>query len=49
MLATALLHAVGIFIGFIIGMTKNCLSNNVYRVAGGLASIAGVGILLGVI
>jgi urease accessory protein len=49
MLATALLHAVGIGIGFMMGMTTNWLGNNVYRVAGGLASVAGVGILLGVI
>jgi urease accessory protein len=49
MLATALLHAVGIGIGFLIGMTTKWLGNNVYRVAGGLVSVAGVGILLGVI
>ena len=47
MLATAILHAVGIGIGFLIGMTTKWLGDNVYRVAGGLA--AGVGILLGVI
>ena len=49
MLTTASLHAVGIGIGFMIGMTTKWLGNNVYRVAGGLASVAGVGILLGVI
>jgi urease accessory protein len=49
MLATALLHAVGIGIGFLIGMTTKWLGNNVYRAAGGLASIAGVAILLGVL
>ena len=49
MLATAILHAIGIFIGFLIGMTTNWLGNNVYRVVGGLASVAGVAILLGVI
>lgn len=49
MLATALLHAVGIGIGLMIGMTTKWLGNNVYRVAGGLPSVAGVGILLGVI
>ena len=43
MLATALLHAAGIGIGFLIGMTSKSLGNNVYRVAGGLASVAGVG------
>jgi urease accessory protein len=49
MLATAALHAAGIGIGFLIGTTTRRLGNNVYRVAGGLASVAGVGILLGVI
>lgn len=49
MLATALLHAVGIGIGLMISMTTKWLGNNVYRVAGGLPSVAGVGILLGVI
>ena len=49
MLATALLHAVGIGIGFLIGMTTKWLGNNVYRAAGGLASIAGIAILLGVL
>jgi urease accessory protein len=47
MLATAVLHAVGIGIGFLIGMSSKTLGNNVYRVAGGLASIAGVALLLG--
>ncbi len=45
MLATATLHAVGICIGFLIGMTSRSLGDSVYRVAGGLASIAGVAIL----
>ena len=47
MLATALLHLVGIFIGFLIGMTSRSLGDNVYRLAGGLASVAGVALLLG--
>ena len=47
MLATAVLHAVGIGIGFLIGMASRTLGNNVYRVAGGLASVAGVALLLG--
>ena len=42
MLATALLHAAGVGIGFLIGMTSRTLGANVYRVAGGLASVAGV-------
>jgi urease accessory protein len=49
MLATAILHAVGIGIGFLIGMTSKSLGNNVYRVAGGLASLAGIAILVGAI
>lgn len=49
MLATALLHLVGIGIGFLIGMTSKWLGDNVYRAAGGLASIAGVAILIGVL
>ena len=47
MLATAVLHAVGIGMGFLIGMSSKTFGNNVYRVAGGLASIAGVALLLG--
>src|SRR5262245_46732566 len=46
-LATAVLHAVGIGIGFLIGMSSKPFGNNVYRVAGGLASMAGVALLLG--
>jgi urease accessory protein len=47
MLATAALHAVGIGIGFLIGMSSKTFGNNVYRIAGGLASMAGVALLLG--
>jgi urease accessory protein len=47
MLATAVLHAVGIGIGLLIGMSSKTFGNNVYRVAGGLASIAGVALLPG--
>jgi urease accessory protein len=46
MLATAALHAVGIGVGFLIGMTSKTLGKNVYRVAGSVASLAGV-LLLG--
>jgi urease accessory protein len=49
MLATGLLHLAGIGIGFLIGMTTKWLGDNVYRVAGGVASIAGVAILIGVL
>jgi urease accessory protein len=47
MMATTLLHAIGIGIGFVIGMTSKTLGDNVYRVAGGVASVAGVALLLG--
>jgi urease accessory protein len=47
MLATAVLHAVGIGIGILVGMTSRVLGKNVYRVAGGLASAAGLALLLG--
>jgi urease accessory protein len=47
MLATAVLHAVGIGIGFQIGVFSKTFGNKVYRVAGGLASMAGVALLLG--
>src|SRR6476660_478410 len=42
MMATALLQAVGIGIGLLIGISSKTLGNNIYRVAGGLASVAGV-------
>jgi urease accessory protein len=45
MMATALLHAVGIGIGFLIGMSSKTLGDNVYRFAGGLASVAGAALL----
>jgi urease accessory protein len=47
MLATAALHTVGIGLGFLIGMSSRTLGNTVYRVAGGVASVAGIGLLLG--
>ena len=47
MLATALLHAAGVGIGMLIGMTTRWLGDNVYRAAGGLASLAGIAILVG--
>lgn len=45
MMATALLHAVGLGTGFLIGVSSKTLGDNVYRVAGGLASVAGVALL----
>ena len=47
LLAAAVLHALGIFIGFLIGMSSKTLGDNVYRVAGTVASLAGIAILLG--
>lgn len=47
MLATAILHAIGIGIGFLIGMSSKTLGDTVYRVAGGLAAFAGVALRLG--
>jgi urease accessory protein len=47
MIATAIHHAVGISIGFLIGASTKTFGNKVYRVAGGLASVAGVALLFG--
>ena len=47
MLATALLHASGIAVGVLIGMSDKTLGDNPYRFAGGIASIAGFALLLG--
>jgi urease accessory protein len=47
MLATAALHVAGIGLGFLIGMSSKTLGSSVYRVAGGLASVAGIALLLG--
>jgi urease accessory protein len=46
MLATAVLHAVGIGIGFLVGMTAKIHHKAIYRAVGGLASIAGVALLV---
>ena len=45
MLATALLHAGGIALGFVIGWAGESRSRLAYRVAGGLVALAGVAIL----
>jgi urease accessory protein len=47
MLATAVLHVAGIGLGFLIGMSSKTLGSSIYRVAGGLASVAGIALLLG--
>jgi len=46
-LATALLHAVGIGSGLLIGLCGKTLGENAYRAVGGFASVIGVAILLG--
>lgn len=46
MLATAALHTVGIGLGVLIGMSSKTFGNTVYRLAGGVASVAGIGLLL---
>jgi urease accessory protein len=47
MLATALLHAVGIGIGFLVGSVGQTHGKIVYRLVGGVACIAGVALLIG--
>jgi len=47
MLATALLHAVGIGIGTLVGLMSRTFGNIVYRVAAGVASVAGLALLVG--
>ena len=47
MLATAVLHAVGIGIGMVVGLMSRTFGNTVYRVAGGVASVAGLALLIG--
>jgi urease accessory protein len=49
MLATLLLHLLGIFIGFAIGRFGEAYGKAVYRVAGGAASVAGLALLAGTI
>lgn len=46
-MATALLHAVGIGMGMLIGMMSQTFGKTVYRVAGGVASVAGLALLVG--
>lgn len=49
MIATALLHAVGLGVGFLIARFSERQGAFVVRAAGGLAAVAGVGILTGLI
>lgn len=47
MLATAVLHAAGIGIGMLIGMASQTYGKTLYRAAGGVASVAGLALLVG--
>ena len=47
--ATALLHAVGIGIGYAIGRAGERHGDLVVRASGGVASVAGLGILTGIL
>lgn len=49
MAATALLHLTGIGVGFLIGFAGTAYGKTVYRVAGSLVALAGVGLLTGLI
>ena len=49
MLATAILHAMGIGLGLGLGRLNSAASSSVARVAGGAVAVAGVGILTGYI
>ncbi|MES1156078.1 MAG: HupE/UreJ family protein [Pseudorhodoplanes sp.] len=49
MLGTALLHAAGIALGFLLGWVGERYSQSIVRVAGALVSLAGVGLLTGYI
>ena len=49
MIATALLHLAGITAGFLIGRAGEHYGSLVVRVAGGFATVAGLGLLIGVL
>jgi urease accessory protein len=49
MIATALLHGAGIGLGFVIARASERRGDFVVRTAGGIAAIAGVGILTGIL
>ena len=49
MIATALLHLAGITAGFLIGRAGERYGSLVMRVAGGFATVAGLGLLIGVL
>ena len=47
MVATALLHAIGIGLGYTVGIASQLYSNSICRLAGGAASVVGLGLLAG--
>ena len=47
MAATALLHAIGIALGYTVGLAGQTYGKTIYRLAGGVASVAGLGLLMG--
>jgi urease accessory protein len=49
MIATAILHIVGIGVGFLIGKAGEQYGSMVVRASGGVAAVAGVGILTGIL
>ncbi|WP_442581718.1 HupE/UreJ family protein [Mesorhizobium sp. ASY16-5R] len=49
MIATALLHVAGIGVGMLVGKASESYGQVVVRTAGGLAAVAGVGLLTGVL
>lgn len=49
MIATALLHLAGIGAGFLIGRSGEHYGSLVVRVAGGFATVAGLGLLIGIL
>ena len=49
MLATTLLHVVGIGVGFLVGKAGEKYGSTLMRGAGGIAAVAGVGLLTGIL
>ena len=47
MAATGLLHAIGVGLGYTVGMVSQIYANSIYRLAGGGASVVGLGLLRG--
>jgi urease accessory protein len=49
MLATALLHAAGLLLGWAVGFAGRVWGDRVFRLVGGFASLAGIALLVGVL